>query len=220
MINYSTASGRLAILAAGVLAAAPIQGQTATPSDEPGGESLTLQVQRKSQHVREILDLLHARDIAARAIAMRAALHDRDPLVRQLAIGAYLSGFTDLTPVVVVEKGGSIGPEDTPQISLSRITWSGDNKSFNAVYNLRCLNDQNVTGQLAGGKLSIRYAGVCLSQAYRSKDADAKPDQKNNLTPASCNLILSPNDSGDELEGDLTCLQVPTVVKVRLAFGE
>ena len=170
-------------------------------------------------HYRAVKESIESRDVGIRTEALQKAMKDSDPAIRGLAISGYLTRFHDLTPEVVLETGGSLNPEDVPQMGLSRIVWSDDGKSGDGAQAVRCSGYYGVHAQVSNGRLTLRYEGLCLPPGYNSKVGTTTKDASK-LTPAPCTVILALTEHGGELSGPLRCLSISTMAKVTLQFGE
>ena len=182
-------------------------------------ESLTDQVMQKARRLHEFMDILKNKDPAVQLAAMQFALKDSDPVLRGMAISAYLKRFTALTPEVALGPDSQTPPEDVPRLSLINLTWSEDGMSFSGYYSTTCSGIIGVRGQIAGGKLAITYDGVCLRPALLGVDVAGDEKKAAQATLVACQLTLTPDVAGDSLDGPLHCVGMAANLPVRLPFG-
>jgi len=181
-------------------------------------QSVTEKAIDEAKHVNEYLDLLHSKDEGVRQSAMRMALTDQSPVVRGMAVSAYLNRFNALTPEVVLDPGSQIGREDAPLLAMTNVKWSQDGKSFTASMTVFCGGSRAIDGQVVGERLSLSFGGLCLS----SNLVPSSPNRGQNaprLTAHQCVITLILNEKQDALEGPLHCLSLPLTMKIRLPLG-
>ena len=190
-----------------------------TPSTPASTQSLTDLVMAKARRLHEFLDILKNKDPAVQMAAMQFALKDSDPLLRSMAISAYLKRFNALTPEVVQDEHTQTAPEDIPRLAMFNIAWSEDGMSFTGNYATTCSFGVAVRGQIAGGKLAITYDGVCLRPAVLGIDSGGDDKKAAQANVVACELTLTPNSEDNSLDGPLHCNGMKTNLPARLPFG-